>query len=62
VREHVFRPGETHRDREEQREMYTLELTLERGGVYIHCKKTIRLIKMALDNIKGDICKRGIQL
>jgi len=34
VREHVFRPGETNRDREEQREMYTLELTLERGGVY----------------------------
>lgn len=42
--------------------MYTLELALGRGGVYVHCKKNIRLIKMALDNYKGDICNRGIQL
>lgn len=42
--------------------MYTLELALERGGVYVHRKKNIRLIKMALDNFKRDICKRGIQL
>lgn len=41
VREHVFRLGETERDRKEQREMYTLELALERGGVYGHSKKNI---------------------
>ncbi len=61
VREHVFRLGETERDIKEQREMYTLELALERGGVYGHSKKNIN-IKMALDNFKGDICKRRIQL